>query len=62
MGMGGAQLMPCGFPPGPQAGAVLLPSVYPLTGWPAAGLQTMACLFATAGRPARGPGAVIKAR
>lgn len=48
--------------PAPASGrAVLLPSVYPLTGPPAVGQETMACLFPTAGEACTGPGAVIKA-
>lgn len=35
--------------------ALLLPRVYPLTGQPAVGLQTMACLFAVAGEACTGP-------
>lgn len=55
-GNGGcAQVMPGSSPPGPQAGAVFLPSVYPLTGRPAVGLQTIVCLFARARKACTGP-------
>ena len=43
------------LPTWPKAGALLLPWVYPLTGQPVVGLQTMVCLFAVAREACTGP-------
>lgn len=50
-----ARVMPGSSPLGPQAGTVFLPSVYPLTGRLAVGLQTMVCLFTGAREARTGP-------